>query len=109
MSLPNYGVLEVREALYTKAAETFGIHSQCVVTLEELGELTAVLAQWLNGKSKMDDVAGEIADVEIMIEQLKMNFNVREEVVRIKWDKLRRLEARLSRPGPPSHAKLEEG
>ena len=68
-----------------KAVEKFGIDIQQIVAMEELGELIQAIskiARWecnqledvetLSGY--IDNLAEEIADVEIMLEQLKQSY-----------------------------------
>ncbi len=65
-----------------KAVEKFGIDIQQIVAMEELGELIQAIskiARWECNQSEdveilleyIDNLAEEIADVEIMLEQLK--------------------------------------
>ena len=54
-----------------EAVRQFGRISQITKAVEEMGELTQALARWLNGDPDWDNVIEEIADVEIMLEQLK--------------------------------------
>ena len=65
-----------------KAVETFGVEIQQIVAMEELGELIQAIskiARWECSQSEdleilleyIDNLAEEIADVEIMLEQLK--------------------------------------
>ena len=54
-----------------KAVETFGVEIQQIVAMEELGELIQAISKRARGKDNRDNLAEEIADVEIMLEQLK--------------------------------------
>ncbi len=65
-----------------KAVETFGVEIQQIVAMEELGELIQAIskiARWEYSQSEdleilleyIDNLAEEIADVEIILEQLK--------------------------------------
>lgn len=65
-----------------KAVEKFGVDIQQIVAMEELGELIQAIskiARWECNQSEdletlfnyIDNLAEEIADVEIMLEQLK--------------------------------------
>lgn len=59
-----------------KAINTFGENHQIIKTIEELGELETALARYFDeNKSDNDNICEEIADVEIMLEQLKMIFD----------------------------------
>ncbi|MTN70598.1 hypothetical protein GMB47_15490 [Turicibacter sanguinis] len=65
-----------------KAVETFGVDMQQIVAMEELGELIQAIskiARWECSQSEdletlfkyIDNLSEEIADVEIILEQLK--------------------------------------
>ena len=72
-----------------KAIDTFGQAIQKVVAMEEMAELTQAISKSLRGENH--NVEEEIADVEIMIIQLKLMYeNVK--VEEIKQKKLQRLE-----------------
>lgn len=62
--------------LYRDAIETFGIPAQVDVLIEEMAELTQGLLKWRRGKEgAWDNVHEELADVEIMLAQLKTGMN----------------------------------
>lgn len=81
--------------IYAKAVDIYGKPSQLVVAMEEMSELTKELSKNIRGASNVNAISEEIADVEIMIEQLKLIFQNRSEVDIIKAYKLRRLSERL--------------
>ena len=54
-----------------KAVETFGAELQQMVAIEEMGELLQAISKRARGKDNRDNLAEEIAYVEIMLEQLK--------------------------------------
>ena len=58
--------------------------------IEELGELTSDLARRQNGKVRLLDLVGEIADCTIMLEQLRQIFgpDVVDGIVSQKLDRL---------------------
>lgn len=63
--------------LYKKAIEKWGKEPQITMMIEECGELITALAKkdrCSNG-STIDDIIGEMVDVEILLEQLKIIFN----------------------------------
>lgn len=92
-----------------KAVETFGVGIQQIVAMEELGELIQAIskiARWeYDGKNLeelsdyQDNLAEEIADVEIMLEQLKHCYGCHILVGDYKRDKLARLENRINSKG----------
>lgn len=94
-----------RNVLYTKAISKWGKKAQILMVLEEMNELSFLLHKVLrNNKERYPDnwqIAEEIADVEIMLEQLKLIYDLEskkdfhEEVEDFKQRKLARLEERL--------------
>jgi len=77
--------------LLNQALDRWGHDAQVVMAIEEMGELTVELAKHLNGRGdNMSAVWEEIADVAIMVEQLKLIFGptVIEGHVRRKLDRL---------------------
>ncbi len=79
-------------AICQLAVNVYGKTSQCTVCMEEMAELTKELSKNLRGQ----DNAAHIADVEIMLEQLKLMFNIRDEVTQQRTAKLQRLDNRIS-------------
>lgn len=91
---------EQRIALYKKALKEWGEESQVMMCIEENSELIQALCKlWRvgNGKGYQKQkmlVQYEIADVEIMIEQMKIIFGA-SDCERCKDEKLERLKKRL--------------
>ena len=81
--------------LYEKAFNKWG-DKQLVVAIEELAELQKELTKALRGKPNRGNIAEEIADVEIMVEQVRQYFNLGLSVDVVKKHKLERLEKRLN-------------
>ena len=52
---------------------------QLFVAIEEMSELQKELCKFLRGKGKINNICEEIADVYIMLEQLKLYFEINEE------------------------------
>lgn len=77
------------------AIKTYGVDAQMKMAIEEMSELTKELCKNFRGKDNKEQIAEEIADVEIMIEQLKIMFGCSVEVKRFKEWKMARLEERL--------------
>lgn len=70
--------------------------TQLIVAIEELAELQKELTKTLRGKSNISNLLEEVADVEIMLEQIKLLFGFKEEDINIKKEqKLKRVEQRL--------------
>ena len=84
------------------AIERYGEGAQLVKCCEELGELTQAICKMFDKSTGVqpdaEAVVEEIADVEIMIEQVRMILRVDPEMEQ-RWRdrKLRRLRARLAR------------
>lgn len=72
-----------------KALDTWGPAIQQVVAMEEMGELIQAISKAL--RCKTHNVEEEIADVEIMIMQLRIIFD-NKKVDEIKQAKLKRLK-----------------
>lgn len=80
------------------AIEKYGENSQLDMAIEECAELIQAINKCrrsLFATNKIDDLASEIADVEIMIEQLKIIFAFRQSVQEHKNAKIERLKNRL--------------
>lgn len=91
-----------RTAILTKAIERYGSSNQMIKAMEEMGELTRALSRQMTSESATEmlkarrGVVEELADVEIMLEQLKMIFDIKPaEIEKEKEFKLVRLNARI--------------
>lgn len=84
--------------LYYHAIETFGKTNQTIVAIEELSELQKELTKTLRGSFNFEHVIEEIADVEIMLDQLKIMFNINSlDLMRAKLKKQNRLKERIEK------------
>jgi len=83
--------------LYKKAIKIFGQEAQLKMAIEEMAELTKAICKLFrkNGENERVAIYEEIADVEIMIEQLRVLFGQTKIDLR-KEGKIRRLEKLLS-------------
>lgn len=81
--------------ILTKAVDTWGVTAQITMVYEEMAELQKELCKNFRGKENVDEIAEEVADVEIMLEQLKIIFNIDDLVEEERKRKLERLEQRL--------------
>ena len=84
------------EEVYNKAIETYGKEHQCMVAIEEMAELQKELCKNFRGRDNKLEIAEEIADVRIMLEQLTLIFDCRVNVYDFWNNKLERLERRLN-------------
>ncbi len=62
------------EDVYQEAIETWGKDVQVQIAIEEVNELGAELSRHLRGRGDSAAICEEIADVEIMLEQLRLVF-----------------------------------
>jgi hypothetical protein len=95
--------------LYWSAIETFGEDLQIAVTIEEMAELTKELckAQRVTFVARgglgdglidnHDEIAEEIADVQIALEELEQLYGAKKKVQKIRQQKLARLEMRIEK------------
>ena len=84
--------------LLKRTIETWGEKSQFEMAQEEATELALAVRKFIRrGDDKsFQDLAGEIADVEIMIEQMKIiEASLPMAIQQIKFEKLKRLEKRI--------------
>lgn len=85
---------EEEKLLYEQAIKKWGESSQVNMAYEEMGELISALNKFQRGRIGIDGVITEIADVQIMVEQLSVMFGI-DAVSLEKERKLRRLNYRL--------------
>lgn len=81
------------QTIYQRAVIKWGVDSQVDMLIEELAELIVELQHCKRNRSH--NVAEEIADVEIMLSQIKPLFNEDKDVDNWKLMKAERLEKRL--------------
>ena len=62
--------------VYESALKKFGLEKQMIKCIEELSELQKELCKWTLGQGNKDNVIEEMADVEIMLEQMKIGLNI---------------------------------
>jgi len=85
------------EIVYHEALELWGKELQLNMVFEELGELISTLSRVIRGRTEPDKLAEEIADAEIMLEQLKIIYNNDKEVEDAKIRKIHRLRKRIEK------------
>lgn len=78
-----------------EALEKYGAESQTLMLFEEMSELIKELCKHARGEDNVRFIAEEIADVEIVLEQMKILHDCAEDVEQWKFRKLRRLKERL--------------
>jgi len=89
---------EEKRLMY-RAVDKWGRALQLLMAIEEMAELAKLIVkEFRHGSSPLlrANLVQEIADVEIMLDQLKVVFNCEYEVVEGRKEKLKRLEERLN-------------
>lgn len=81
--------------VYGRAVTYYGESSRLLLTIEEMSELTKELVKRARGRDNLLAISEEMADVEIMLEQLKILFGNRAEIDSWKAKKLQRLVERM--------------
>lgn len=78
-----------------QAIDKYGAQMQLVIAMEEMAELQKELSKAIRGNADADYITEELADVEIMLEQIKMIFGCWFAVEDWKKKKVERLAERL--------------
>lgn len=84
-------------AVCKRAVEAYGKEHQLIICMEEMAELTKELSKNLRGHNNLQEIAEEVADVEVMLEQVKLIFTLREAAAEAKEAKLLRLREHIIR------------
>lgn len=79
-----------------EAIKHYGKQHQMMVACEEMSELIKELVKNIRGEDNRDHIAEEIADVEIMLTQMKLLHKCSQSVSEWKLRKLERLEDRIN-------------
>lgn len=83
------------EKILWKALRVFGAEMQITVCVEEMSELTKELCKAKRGSENWRNIAEEIADVRIMLDQMEMLFDVKSLAEQAREEKLERLNTRI--------------
>ena len=84
------------EKIFAKTIVKNGIKLQSVIAMEECSELTKEISKFIRGKGIKDNLVEEMADVLIVIEQLKMMYAISpQELGEMVDKKVNRLKERL--------------
>lgn len=79
-----------------QAILTYGRESQLNIAIEEMSELTKEICKYKRRNENQAEIIEEMADVYIMLEQMKMIFGISEQQINEQIDfKVARLEGRL--------------
>jgi ribosomal protein S13 len=84
-----------KKDVYNKAKQVYGIDAQITKAIEELAELQKELCKFLLDDGNTEHITEEMADVKVMIEQLELIFECKDQVKLIKKAKIQRLSDRL--------------
>lgn len=79
---------------YTQLINHFGKRNQVIVAIEELSELQKELCKYLRDDWDFEHITEEMADCEIMLEQLKIIFANEKAVEEVKAFKIQRTKER---------------
>ena len=91
---------EERVKTYTNALIAYGEQRQIVKCREELAECQQVICKVVYGEDNKDHLAEEIADATIMLEQMRIIFNINDEVIRKMDSKIMRLDKKMEEGKP---------
>lgn len=87
--------MDNQKSVYVKLIEKYK-DKQLIVAIEELSELQKELCKALRGKPNKEDIIEELADVLIMLDQLKIYFKIEDDEIRDIIDqKIERTKERL--------------
>lgn len=85
-----------REEVYRMAVACFGKLHQKIVAIEEMAELIQAICKDFRGKLNMENLTEETADVQVMLEQLKIIYDAHEAVDAAMELKIKRLRQLLN-------------
>lgn len=87
--------IDADKEIYQIALQKYGAENQILMVFEEMSELQKELCKSLRGKDNVCEIAEEIADVRIMLEQMVFMYGVHGEVKRQHKLKMERLNERI--------------
>ena len=80
---------------YTNAMLAFGERNQMIVAIEELSECQKEICKILRGGEDYRHLAEEVADATIVLEQIRLMFNINDCVCDFMDKKIKRLDDRV--------------
>ena len=81
---------------FERALKVWGKEPQMLQAIEEMSELIKEILKNVNrDKDNISEIIEETADVEIMLEQLKICYGITEQVASYKTSKLKQIDQRL--------------
>lgn len=87
---------EDRVAVYKKAIVKYGVEKQMTVAIEEMSEVIKELCKLQRGIGNRDHLAEEIADAMIVLEQMRLVFNLNQAVCDKMDEKVERLKRKVA-------------
>lgn len=87
---------EQERKIYDDAIEFFGVTSQKIMVIEEMSELTKELCKELRNRGNVEQIADELADVEITLAQIKIIYDIHQKVEEHKNFKLNRFAKNMA-------------
>ena len=86
-----------QDMILNQAIDFFGAESQKIMAIEEMSELIKELTKELRNRGNVENIADELADVEIMLAQLKIMYKIHDLVIEHKDFKLNRLATSIEK------------
>ena len=93
---------DMERKIFCAALSRYGAQAQITMVFEEMAELQDVLCKFLRGRvdgETLDNIAEEIADVGIMLDQMMVEFQVEDAVAEQRAFKVQRLRERIEKDG----------
>jgi len=81
--------------IYQQAINVYGFRNQADMAIEEMAELIKEISKWKRGNRNFKELLEEIADVEIMMMQMRLMFDDENEVDTFIEQKTKRLKSRM--------------
>jgi uncharacterized protein YabN with tetrapyrrole methylase and pyrophosphatase domain len=86
---------EQEQKIFRDAIDYFGDTSQKIMVIEEMSELMKELCKELRDRGNIDNIAEEVADVEITLSQIKIIYDIEDAVAKQRDYKLNRFANRM--------------
>ena len=87
---------EYERTTFERALERYGPELQTSVLVEEMAELQKEICKYWRGRPNYDHIAEEMADLSIMLDQMKLLFQNGGAVQAWRLEKVRRLADRIA-------------
>lgn len=87
----------IESEIMKQAIASYGENMQLLKAVEEMAELQKEIIKYLEGANNRNQIVEEMADVGIMLDQLKIIFSTENDLPRMRKSKLKRLENRMNK------------